>query len=318
MPDTAIQEFVTSRGVKLGVRAGEGLIEGVKILGHKSRNGRTYPHSTLEAAASLYQDAKVNVNHPAGDPGKSRDYQDRMGQLRNISVREDGLFGDLYYNPKHALAEQLEWDAQNAPENVGLSHNVQARTARHHGEEIVEEITRVQSVDLVADPATTGGLFEQEGLNQEDDIMSVTLESLRADQPDLIRTITEAGVKAFTESEDQKAEKAEWVRKEIEFAEQLTKLTEQVDAYQAAEKLAETKATVDTQITEAKLPEDLLTEVFRSSMYAADEAGRKALIEERITIAKRTTGTQPLSVEQRLGDGETKMDTKSFVEAISG
>ena len=42
----------------------------------------------------------------------------------------EGLFGDLQYNPKHALAEQLSWDAEHAPENVGFSHNVQARTAK--------------------------------------------------------------------------------------------------------------------------------------------------------------------------------------------
>jgi hypothetical protein len=43
---------------------------------------------------------------------------------------------------------------------VGLSHNVEARTSRHDGQTIVEQILRVNSVDLVADPATTRGLFE--------------------------------------------------------------------------------------------------------------------------------------------------------------
>ena len=52
------------------------------------------------------------------------------------------------------------WDAEHAPENVGFSHNVEARTARRGEEVVVEAITRVQSVDLVADPATTRGLFE--------------------------------------------------------------------------------------------------------------------------------------------------------------
>jgi hypothetical protein len=70
------------------------------------------------------------------------------------------LFGDLHFNPKHALAEQLLWDAEHAPENVGFSHNVLARTARHGEQTLVEAILQVQSVDLVADPATTRGLFE--------------------------------------------------------------------------------------------------------------------------------------------------------------
>ena len=222
MPD--IQEFVTSRGVKLGVRAGEGLIEGVKILGLKSRNGRSYPIETLQRASGLYENAKVNVNHPSGDPGQARDYQDRMGILRHVKVREDGLYGDLYYNPKHAIAEQLEWDAEHTPENVGLSHNVQARTARHHGEEIVEEITRVQSVDLVADPATTGGLFENEGREQETQAMPDN-----TDKPD-IRLIEENAVKAFIDSEGQKAAKAAAEKQVEDLTEQVKTLAEKVDA----------------------------------------------------------------------------------------
>src|SRR5262249_15134066 len=58
------------------------------------------------------------------------------------------------------IAQQLAWDAQWAPENVGLSHNVQARTSRQEGQTVVEQILHVNSVDLVADPATTQGLFE--------------------------------------------------------------------------------------------------------------------------------------------------------------
>ena len=51
------------------------------------------------------------------------------------------------------------WDAEHAAENVGFSHNVEAGGPRDD-RVVVEAITRVQSVDLVADPATTRGLFE--------------------------------------------------------------------------------------------------------------------------------------------------------------
>ncbi len=109
----------------------------------------------------LYEAAKVNVNHPKGHPSAPRDYQDRIGVIRSVEVRAgEGLFGDLHYNPKHVLAEQLAWDAEHAPENVGFSHNVRARTTRRGDAVIVEEILAVNSVDLVADPATTSGLFE--------------------------------------------------------------------------------------------------------------------------------------------------------------
>ncbi len=139
-----------------------GVLRGVKILGLQSRNGRQYLSEALAKAVPLYEGAKVNVNHPKGSPLAPRDYQDRIGVIRGAVLKPgEGLFGDLHFNPKHMLAEQLAWDAEHAPENVGFSHNVQARTSRRDDCLLVEEITRVQSVDLVADPATTRGLYEQ-------------------------------------------------------------------------------------------------------------------------------------------------------------
>jgi hypothetical protein len=86
----------------------------------------------------------------------------------------EGLFANLHYNPKHALAEQLAWDAENNPRNVGFSHNVLARLTREDGQAVVEEITHVQSVDLVADPAATQGLFEQHAVDQSSGELAAT------------------------------------------------------------------------------------------------------------------------------------------------
>ncbi len=160
-----LQEFCDSRGASMRVNAQAGVIRGVKLLGLESRNGRTYLPETLAQAARLYEEAKVNVNHPKGNPAGPRDYQDRIGTIRGVAMRPgEGLFGDFHFNPKHALAEQLVWDAEHAPENVGFSHNVEARTSRRGDRVVVETILRVQSVDLVADPATTRGLFESAGV----------------------------------------------------------------------------------------------------------------------------------------------------------
>ncbi len=159
--DELLQEFVNSRGMSIRVDRHESVIRGVKLLGLESRNGRRYLASALAQAAGLYEGAKVNVNHPKGNPLAARDYQDRLGVVRGVILREGGgLFGDFHFNPKHALAEQLVWDAEHAPENVGFSHNVQARTSRQGDQTVVEAILQVQSVDLVADPATSRGLFE--------------------------------------------------------------------------------------------------------------------------------------------------------------
>lgn len=153
-------EYASSRGMSPRVDRRNGRIFGVKVLGLESRNGRTYRPEAIAAAAPLYENVKVNVNHPKTPPHEARDYQDRLGCLRNVRATADGLFGDLYFNPHHPLADQLAWDAEHAPENVGLSHNVQARTRRQGNQVVVESIECVTSVDLVADPATTLGLYE--------------------------------------------------------------------------------------------------------------------------------------------------------------
>jgi hypothetical protein len=155
-------EYACSRGLQPRVDAQAGVIAGVKILGLESRNGRVYRSAAIARAVTLYEGVKVNVNHPKGQGhvAVARDYQDRLGCLRNVRTGESGLFADLHFNPHHPLARQLAWDAEHSPENVGLSHNVQARTSRQGSQTIVEQILKVNSVDLVADPATTSSLFE--------------------------------------------------------------------------------------------------------------------------------------------------------------
>ena len=115
------------------------------------------------------------------------------------------------------MSEQLIWDAEHAPQNVGLSHNVLARTSRDGDSTVVEAITKVQSIDLVADPASTAGLFEHAeesgAVKQRSDVAeqrdgrdrntalpgystaaldSLTLEELQLHRPDLVRELQRA------------------------------------------------------------------------------------------------------------------------------
>jgi len=176
MATETIQEITTVRG---RVDRPRGLISGVKILGLESKNGRTYLPEAIRQAAGLYEGKRVNVDH--GRQGESRSYADRIGTLTNVEARSDGLFGDLKVNPRHALAEQLFWDAEHAPENVGLSHDVSGKITRQNGKAVVEAINTVRSVDLVADPATTAGLFESLDSGDRKDRLPEMTPSQRAD-----------------------------------------------------------------------------------------------------------------------------------------
>jgi hypothetical protein len=207
-----LQEYANSSGVTLRVDRAAGVLRGVKLIGLESLNGRRYRPEALAAAIGLYEGAKVNVNHPRQEPLAARDYRDRLGVVRQVEFRPgEGLFANLHFNPKHALAEQLAWDAEHSPRNVGFSHNVLARLTREGDATVVEAITHVQSVDLVADPAATQGLFEQAeaspasrgvpapgapGTSQPDaepHFAALTLESLLMHRPDLLEAhVTEA------------------------------------------------------------------------------------------------------------------------------
>lgn len=313
-----LTEFMDCRGVQLKVDRERGIIQGVKLLGLESRNGRVYPKETIARAVQLYESAKVNVDHPQQNPTAPRSYFDRMGRIVNITLDSGngGLRGDFHFNPKHHLAEQLMWDAEHAPENVGFSHNVQARVGRRNGKVIVEEINKVVSVDLVADPATTHGLFEDNsGRNREEDLdmAELTLEGLQADRPDLVETIRTAALAERDESGEIEKLQAENAKQASEFQglkEQFKAMTDslaerekELDQYKAAEAMAKKKAEVEARIAEAKLPDALVTDVFRQSLLNADEEGRKALIQERLELAKiKDVSSLPKSKEQHQVD----------------
>jgi hypothetical protein len=134
-------------------------VPGCKILGFKSRNNRTYTREALIKAAHKYEGVKVNLDHNTGtDPRK---FSERFGRMVNVRMQNDGLYGDLQFNPAHPLAEAFKWWIKNDPTAIGLSHNATAEVQNTAtGGELVTEIRDVDSVDLVADPATTQGLFE--------------------------------------------------------------------------------------------------------------------------------------------------------------
>lgn len=156
---TTIHERTTSLPKQGDVSADSPVVSRVKVLGIESKNGRKYPIEVMRKALEKYEGAIVNIDHPAGS--EPRSYEDRFGRLTNARMEADGIYADLAYNPKHPLAEGFQWWVKNDPKAIGLSHNAQAKTKMNQeGVEEIEEIVKVDSVDLVAEPATTAGLME--------------------------------------------------------------------------------------------------------------------------------------------------------------
>lgn len=161
----SLHEDVVTSG-RVSVDREKGVLRGVKILGLESANGRTYTRAAIREAASKYEGLYVNRDHPARTGG-SRSADDRLGWLEGVRVEGDGLYGDLHYLMSHPFAARLVEAAERRPGAFGLSHNAQGRGREKAGKFQVENIVSVKSVDLVADPATTKGLFEEQGMGPE-------------------------------------------------------------------------------------------------------------------------------------------------------
>lgn len=140
-----------------------GIIRSVKILGQTSRNGRQYSPQALRDAAALYENIAVNTNHPSrATPNASRTIEEGVGWLENVTVKPDGVYGDLHVIKSHAMANTLFEVAERKPDRFGLSHNASGDVAQVGGKSLVESIKSVRSVDLVQNPATVSSLFESE------------------------------------------------------------------------------------------------------------------------------------------------------------
>jgi len=330
-----IQEYVDSRQQRLRVDRAAGVIRGVKLLGLSSRNGRRYREGALIEAVGLYEGAKVNINHPKGHPLSPRDYQDRLGVVRGVVFRaSEGLFGDLHFNPKHALSEQLVWDAEHAPQNVGMSHNVLARTSRDGDETVVEAITKVQSIDLVADPATTSGLYEHvatdhpsggarppvenaAGESPAATIDSLTLEQLREHRPDLIAQLQQAHAEQVQEVRNRLDE---MVARE-EASRRHRRVLQLLEEYNLP--LPPTDGEHDSRLVSPQFIETL--------MRAADDATLRRLIEERAALVRSVSewnekqppvNHRPRSRHQLefslLSNGRPARSAAEFAKAIRG
>lgn len=158
------------------------VIRGVKVLGLKSRNSArvigidsdepySYSLEALRSAIPLYENCKVFIDHPVfaydsrggrrmadGD----RQVKDYFGRLVNVRVAPDGLYADLEYLATHPLAESVLEVAERMPEQLAMSHHAYTRpTVKADGSVVIEHISEVHSVDLIAaKPGTTASLFE--------------------------------------------------------------------------------------------------------------------------------------------------------------
>lgn len=146
----------------------QGVIRGIKIIGQVSENGRRYLSRALSEALPMYEGARVNVDHPPkGKENSPRSVMERCGVLKNARIQEGEIYADLHYLKNHPASQVLAEAAERMPSVLGMSHNADGVCVNKNGELIVESIKCVRHVDIVADPASTRGLFESINMSQK-------------------------------------------------------------------------------------------------------------------------------------------------------
>ena len=133
--------------------------------------------------------------------------------------------------------------------------------------------------------------------NEQMKIEDLTLDQLKDQRPDLLKSITE-GTEAQRLAKDNK------------------RLAEENDSLKAADAERDRQAMVDAKLAEAKLPKTVVTEHFTEQLKAAkDEAAVDALIEDRKKLVESvSTGNPPRQPERDIdsviADGNRNGDRK--------
>jgi hypothetical protein len=165
MAHYSLFERSTDKNFKDRLDKEKGIVRDVKIVGLESpTRRRRYSPEGLKRALKLYENVHVNIDHPESEKvaGRPRLFSERFGKITNPRIVEGiGIVGDMKYNPKHEKATIFEWWVENSPDSVALSHNADGLGKMDEkGWTLIEEITAVRSVDLVADGGTNESLFE--------------------------------------------------------------------------------------------------------------------------------------------------------------
>lgn len=305
------------------------VIPHVKILGWESRNNRRYLPESVQP--QQYEDIPVNLNHPEGQ-SKQRVVQERFGWFENIRKEADGVYGDLHYNPELPYAKPFAWWAKHKPNKVFMSHDAVGTGRTENGKFIVEK-AHPANVDIVADGATTKGLYESmdpdltpapdtpvdKSLEQQIGELIVAIiqddcpaEEKRSKVMKALKLIDDEPKPEPAPRPEPKKEKTdESVKRNQDPAykallERVTEAEKKADAAQTKLALRERHELASRLCVEAKLPQIAVSERFLQTLIEAEnEAEIKALIEDRKGLANIQAPRSAGAVSAQNIDNET-------------
>jgi len=169
----------------------KGILYDLVALGPTSANGRDYPESTMRAALHLFEGRQSFANHTK-KPGDEPSIYDVMGVWRECRVDDGKVRGNFHYFKTHVLAPRLV-EAARRPELAGafgFSISAQGRSRRQGDRQVIESLDQLTSIDCVALPATTKGIYESLETPMKKTIRDL-IESLKARRPGYSRGLRE-------------------------------------------------------------------------------------------------------------------------------
>jgi len=302
---------------------GKRIVKNVAMLGQVSSHGYEYKQEGMAKAVKggLYEGVRIFINHT--DPGQKRDLMHLAGVFRNPRHEDGKVRGDA-----HLLDDAYGrkfWDiAKTMPEAAGCSHVADGKLVRgQDGKQYVEEITKVHSVDLVVQGATTRNVFEGETPPEDKsmDVKDMKAEDLKTARPEIARTLIHEGaasrdeeVQALirekqemaTKNQALVAEKEALTKSVASITEEKKQLQAKVDEMQVQEATRQKEAVVTKALSD--LPEQARTQTFKDICMSVTtgtngfdmkifEAKIADLVKDRKTLCEQT-GVRGMGGEQ--------------------
>ena len=218
-------DFFETQIAKENIDVENRTIKNVLILQEKSANGRVYPRDVLEKAIPLYEGARAFINHTKPGLSADRDIKDTIGKFTNPRHINGQIRADLQLlkNQSVFITDLAEMNIQG----IGFSHHAKGEVVKKDDIEEVKSISKVISVDLVIEPATTRTVFEDINRKEQDEMdmkeftKELTVEKLKTDRPDLVEQIEKTVAEKSKEEMDK-------LRAEIEKKDKTTLIKENI------------------------------------------------------------------------------------------
>jgi len=138
-----------------------GLISGVCIMHPESRNNRIYTKKAMNSVRQLAEGCKSFIDH--GSIFADSSVKDMFGVFESPRRHGEAIYGNLNLLKTSEMYEKFLEIAERFPHTIGFSISARGKFAEKpdaEGREVVEDVTALRSIDLVGNPATTNGIFE--------------------------------------------------------------------------------------------------------------------------------------------------------------